>query len=181
MTRLILVVLFMVIATSAMAQDCTIAPYGDRNGTASLVQPIEGRIFSIYVVIRADATVAAAAYQMTYPQGPSGMWLQGRFTGPSGNGLAIDEPTGTNAALAECVVGFGGDPILVDEYLFVTFPGFVGGVVSVGPNASQSPYSPRFVTCNDVTLDCAPGPDLIFEWVIPTDARSFSAIKSLYH
>ena len=181
MTKTILIVLFMLMAAGAVAQECTIAAYGDPGGTVSLVDPIEGRVFSIYVVIRAEATVAAAAYSIEFPGLNRTLFWVARYTGPSRGGLHIDEPTGTNSALGECVVGFGGDPIVVDEYQFISLPGFTGGFVSIGPNASQSPYSPRYVTCNDVTLDCEEGRDLIFSSVIPTDARSFSAIKSLYH
>ena len=118
---------------------------------------------------------------MTYPFGPTGMFLQARFTGPSGNGLVIDEPTGTNAALAECVIGFGGLPVVIDEYQFVVFPGFGGGVIDLGPNTSQHPDLPQYVTCADVTVDCEIGPPAYLDWVFPTEDRSFGAIKALFN
>jgi hypothetical protein len=117
-------------ATVASAQTfCSMAAYADANGTQSILAPVEGQLFSVYVVMFTEDTAAAAAYQMTYPIGPSGMFLQDRFTGPNGDGLVIDEPTGTNAALNECVIGFGGFPVLIDEYQFVVVPGFAGGTI----------------------------------------------------
>ena len=108
------------------------------------------------------------------------MFQQARFTGPSGNGLVIDEATGTNAALAECVVGFGGIPVLIDEYQYVVFPGFGGGYVKIGPNTSQNPDFPVYVTCNDITLECSPGPWLSSYCGFATEETSFSTIKSLF-
>ena len=180
MRTLILVLLVMLMWTSAaQAQDCTIAAYADPEGTRACVWAPESQIFSVYVVMFVENTVAAAAYSMTYPIGPSGMFLQARFSGPSGNGLVIDESTGTNVALAECVIGFGGGPVLVDEYQFVVFPGFAGGVIDVGPNTSQHPDLPVYVTCSDATHECTPGRSL---WLcdVPTEARSFGTIKSLF-
>ena len=167
-------------ATVASAQTCNMAAYGDAGGTVSVIDPFESQIFSVYVVMFTEDTAAAAAYSMTLPTGPTGMFLQARFTGPSGDGLVIDEPTGTNAALAECVIGFGGLPVLIDEYQYVVFPGFAGGPVDIGPNTSQGPV-PVYVTCNDLTKDCESGASLIVSEVIPTEATSFSSIKSLYN
>lgn len=165
-------------ATVAGAQTfCNIAAYGDANGTESLLQPTEGQEFSVFVVMFAEDTAAAAAYQMAVP---AGMFFQERFSGPSGNGLTIDEPTGTNVALGECVIGFGGNPVLIDEYRYVVFDFFGGGVVQLGANASQG-ASPVYVTCNDLTRPCDIGPTLVVNEPIPTDATSFSSIKSLYN
>jgi hypothetical protein len=165
-------------ATVASAQTfCNMAAYGDPVGTVSVIDPVEAEIFSVYVVMFTEDTAAAAAYSMTVPDG---MFLQGRFTGPNGDGLVIDEPTGTNAALAECVIGFGGLPVLIDEYQYVVFPGFLGGVIDIGPNTSQGQV-PVYVTCNDLTRDCESGASLVINPVIPTEATSFSSIKSLYN
>ena len=167
-------------ATVASAQTCNMAAYADPAGTISIVDPVESEIFSVYVVMFTEDTAAAAAYSMTVPTGPTWMFLQGRFTGPSGDGLVIDEPTGTNAALAECVIGFGGLPVLIDEYQYVVIPGFAGGIISIGANTSQGPL-PVYVTCNDLTKECEAGADMVVGPVIPTEASSFSSIKSLYN
>jgi hypothetical protein len=105
----------------------------------------------------------------------------GRSSGPGGDGLVIDEPGGTNVALAECVIGFGGLPVLIDEYVFLALPTFVGGPVPVGPNIDQGPV-PLYVTCNDLIRDCDVGPTaVITSPPFPNDARSFGAVKSLFY
>jgi hypothetical protein len=164
-------------ATVASAQMCNIAAYGDPNGTESIVQPTEGQEFSVYIVMFTEDTAAAAAYEMTVP---AGMFLQNNFWGPSGNGLVIEEPEGTNVALGECVIGFTGNPVLVAEYVFVVFDFFLGDEVTLGPNLNQG-QTPVYVTCNDITRDCAVGPGLFVNAPIDTDASSFSSIKSLYN
>jgi hypothetical protein len=145
--------------------------------------------FSVYVVIFTEDTAAAASYSMTFDTTPDGPFLQARFPGPSGGGLIIDEPTGTNVALAECVIGFGGVPVLVDEYEFVVVDSgcpifrcsWPGATFRIGSNASQDPDYPQYVNCNDVTKDCAVGPDLeVVNGEVSTESRSFGAVKSLY-
>jgi hypothetical protein len=168
--------------TVASAQTfCNMAAYADANGTQSSLAPVEGQPFSVYVVMFVEDTAAAAAYEMTYPIGPTGMFLQDRNSGPNGDGLFIDEPSGTNVSLLECVFGFGGAPVLIDEYIFVVFPGFEGGDVTIGPNISQDLDFPVYVTCQDVTKTCETGAPLVLGPVIDTEATSFSNIKSLYN
>lgn len=164
-------------ATVASAQTCTMAAYGDANGNSSLVQPTEAQLFSVYVVMFTEDTASAAAYSMTVP---NGMILQARHSGPNGDGLVIEEPEGTNVALLECVIGFNGNPVLIDEYVFVVFDFFLGGTVEIGPNLAQG-TSPVYVTCNEITRECGVGPGLYVNAPIPTDASSFSSIKSLYN
>jgi hypothetical protein len=169
-------------ATVASAQTfCNMAAYADPVGGQSTLDPVEGQTFSIYVVMFTEDTAAAAAYSMSLASSPSGPFPQARFSGPSRNGLVIDEPTGTNVALGECVIGFGGLPVLIDEYQYVVIPGYAGDEVSIGPNTSQDPDFPVYVTCNDITKTCESGAALIIGAVIDTEASSFSNIKSLYH
>lgn len=169
----------------AGAQDCTIAAYGDPEGTVGTVDSSE---FTVYVVMFVENTVAAAAYSLHY-RPP--LLIQARFTGPSGNGLHIDEPTGTNSALGECVVGFGGNPVVIDEYRFVVLPYGSGpedsaaarspwGFIDLGPNPTQDPDNPVYVTCNDITLKCEIGPTLCLGCGVPNEATSFGSIKALY-
>jgi hypothetical protein len=166
-------------ATVASAQTfCNIAAYGDAGGTQSVLQPTEGQEFSVYVVLFTEDTAAAAAYSKTLP---SGMFEQARFSGPSGIGLVIDEPTGTNVALGECAIGFGGLPVLVDEYRYVVFSFFAGGVISIGPNTSQDPNVPVYIDCNDNFKLCEAGANLVVNGPIDTESSSFSSIKSLYN
>lgn len=168
-------------ATVAGAQtNCNIAAYGDAGGTQSIAQPVEGQTFSVFVVMFAEDTAAAAAYSINIPGLGTEVFIQDRNSGPSGNGLVIDEPGGTSVALTECVIGFGGLPVLIDEYVLIALPTYQGGFIGVGANTDQG-ASPLYVTCNDLTRPCDIGPDLVVEPVIPTDASSFSSIKSLYN
>jgi hypothetical protein len=178
---LIALIALVCLVSPAVAQDCTIAAYGDAAGTWDLITPFESDYVSVYVVLFAEDTVAAAAYSISFPSLGNTLFLTERNSGPSGSGLVIDEPGGTNVALAECVVGFGGLSVLVDEYVFFVFPGFNGGPVPVGPNLDQGP-TPVYVTCNDLIRDCEVGPMAIMTSPpLPAEARSFGAIKALYY
>lgn len=165
-------------ATVASAQTCNIAAYGDAGGTQSIAQPVEGQLFSIFVVMFAEDTAAAAAYQIDIPGLNTEVFQIARFSGPSGQGLNIDEPEGTSVALNECVIGFGGNPVLVDEYVFQVLPSYAGGVVNVSEHLIQGL---SYVTCNDLVRPCDIGPALVVEGIIDNDASSFSSIKSLYN
>jgi len=170
-------VFLLCLAVPASAQDCTISAYADRAGTLSQDNPDPLVLDSFYVVIFAEATVAGAAYSIEIPDG---VIVQARFTGPSGAGLVIDEPTGTSAALGECVVGFGALPVLVDEYRYIAlYPMF--HLVTLGPNASQDPEFPQYVTCNDMMRDCEAGSPLFLGHGDAVYETSFSAVKALYY
>ena len=176
-----IVAILLVFAGSAPAEECEIGVFADPEGTQSLFYPPELENFSVYVVMFVEDTVAAAAYHlMMGPEDPAGPFLVGRSTGPSGRGLHIDEPTGTNSALAECVIGFGARPVVVDEYVFVVVRGH-GGLLNfwIEPNVNQDPDFPIYVTCNDIIRECDVGSDLRIP--LSSEARSFSTIKSLYH
>jgi hypothetical protein len=183
MKPLILALAFLICATPVFAQDCTIAAYWDAAGTMShgfpdpYANPIE---FSVYVVIFAEDVVAAAAYSMEEVTGSSGFFLAWRRSGPSGNGLVIDEPEGTSVALTECVIGFGGNAVLVDTYHYLAIAGWPGGLFALAPHTGQDPDFPQYVTCNDILKDCAVGPELYVFVEFDTEARSFGAVKSLF-
>ena len=174
--------LMLVVATGpARAQDCTIAAYADPAGRESYAYQVEPQRYRVYVVMHVENTVAAAAYSMMIPGLNTEVFLWSRSTGPSGGGLSLDEPTGTNSALAECAIGFGGNPVVVDTYEFMALTSYDWQWWSLGPNSSQDPDFPQYVTCNDVTLDCEVGPDLCVACTVPNGETSFSKVKSLYH
>lgn len=165
-------------ATMAGAQ-CTIAAYGDPAGTESVISPNES-FFSLYVVLFAEGTVSAAAYKMTL--NGTGFFLQGRVAA-GGTGLLLDEDPasiGTNVALGECVLGFNGFPVLVEEYQYAALEG-ASGDVTLSANTNQDPELPVYVTCTFVEKQCNPGAALVINEVVPTEASSFGSIKSLYN
>ena len=185
--KLAFVILIVAIPTVAVAQDCTIAPYADPEGTQSWmwVFPQDSVTeFSVYIVMFTEDVAAAAAYKLVTDGGEGTFFLQTRIAGPRGIGLILDEnpaSIGTNVALAECVIGFGGLPILVEEYRYLAFSySFYGTVVTLEANTNQNPQYPEYVTCNDVQKDCDVGSSLYIMPPDPAGLTSFSSIKNLY-
>ena len=177
-------IVFAMTATVASAQTCTVAAYGDPAGTTSLVQPTEGQSFSFFVVLFTEDTAAAAAYKMTVTGDGVNVFIQARIAGPSGGGLVLDEnpaSIGTNVALGECAIGFGGLPVLIEEYIYFAPGTGYTGTVEFAANTNQNTNFPEYVTCTDVQKDCTVGPPLIIQEPVPTDAASFGQIKSLYN
>jgi hypothetical protein len=182
MLLLLLFALF-TLPVSAAAQECTVGVYNDAAGTDTTGCADPGQLLTVYVVIFAEDSVAAAAYSLHFEAaGP--LFLQRRVSGPSGNGLVIDDPTGTNVALAECVIGFGGHPVLVDQYEYFMWLPNLGARFWVEPNTAQDPDYPLYVTCTDVIKVCTPGPPMEIPpdcWSVGVSgSRSFGAVKSLY-
>ena len=186
-------ILILFVPVSGFTQDCMIAAYGDPGGTQSIMADDDFEwvhqgdliAFSVYVVLFAEDTVAAAAYKFHFPSMNVEVFMQNRVPGPDGQGLILDEQPraiGTNVALVECVIGFGGVPVLIERYDFVALWSWNGDRVELEPNTNQDPDFPQYVTCNDGRKDCAVGPVLIFDLLpLPTDEKSFSSIKSLFH
>jgi hypothetical protein len=175
--KLCAVALVIVAMSSTMASaQCTIAAYGDPAGTQSLLSPNE-QFFSVYIVLFAEDTANAAAFN--YELTGSGLFLQDRIQGPSGNGLFLDELVGTNVALGECAIGFGGLPILIEEYQYAAIPGG-SGTVQLSANTNQG-ATPVYVTCNSDIRPCDEGAELIINAVIEASDSSFGSIKSLYN
>lgn len=183
-TTLILMTVLVLFAGQAGAQ-CTIAAYADQGGVQSYLWAPWGlsEPFSMYVVLFAEDTAAAAAYKLVMPYLGTEVFIQGRIAGPSGNGLILDEATGTNVALAECVYGFFGAPILIEEIVLVAlpYPTWWAIPVTLEANTNQG-ETPVYVNCTNVEKPCDPGPTLYI--TVPDlagEETSFGEIKSLYH
>jgi hypothetical protein len=169
---------------TAAAQDCVIGVFGDAEGMQSygvdyFITGDEYLYFTVYVVAHVPATIAAASYDITpgplFGSAPIEVFLLDRVLGPTGDGLVIDEETGTNVALTECLNGWGDNPVMIERREYVA-PNYA--VLSA--NTSQHPDQPVYVTCSDTKLPCDPGPPFVIPEVLPTDAKSFSRIKALY-
>lgn len=176
------------LASGAAAQDCVLGAYGDAAGTLSLVgYPPDGSgnlEFTFHVVGFLPDNASGAAYAVSLDGLDllgSAVFVTGRSIGPSGDGLYIDEETGTNVALTECVSGWGGNPVLLESYT-VLIIGYTasGGSVSVSANTNQDPQFPVYVTCSGVKKPCQPGPDFYVAEIFPVEETSFSRVKSLY-
>ena len=127
----------------------------------------------------AEDTATALAHDVSISNLGNNVFLHDRIAGPSGEGLILDEETGTNVALAECVYGFGSAPVLVEEYVLVPLYHALDGTVELGPSLNQG-QTPVYVTCTNVKKPCDPGATFYYCSGLPTDATSFGAIKSLF-
>ena len=192
---LVLAASLLMVSSNVIAQECSIAAYADPAGTRSdLLESdlhfdgLSGYpMASIYVVMFVENTTNAAAYKVTFGGDWSDWFLQDRSQGSSGQGLFIDEDPatiGTNVALTECVLGFGGVPVLVEEYRFAVLE-LDAGVRSVdlSANTNQDPELPVYVTCSSTKTQCEVGPRLnVLPYLgIPAGKSSFGQIKSLYN
>ncbi|RKZ09765.1 hypothetical protein DRQ53_08145 [bacterium] len=180
----LLLVAAMVLASTVQGADCTIAAYGDAAGTVSGFYPDLDPslpLFSFYIVMFAEDSTDAVAYKLNIQSSDIFPW--NIISGPSGEGSFLDEVPaniGTNVALGECVLGSGGTPILVAEYVYAALGGF-HATVFLSANTNQHPESPIYNTCTNVKTPCDVGPLLLIQQFFPTESTSFSAIKSLYN
>jgi hypothetical protein len=161
------------------AQECTVSVYGDRGGTESLLVLEQPRQFSIFVVMRAESTVAAAAYDL-HLDSTRGLYPQRDIFGPNGDGLSIWTPAGTSVAFTECVSGFGGTPIVIAEYVWVATEDFYGTRIYLTANIEQGD-TPVYVTCTSVLHPCDIGPTLeVGAGQVSGSSTSFGRVKSLF-
>ena len=119
----------------------------------------------IFVVLKVEGLANAVSYDLVVPELNDQIFLAGASYGPTGGGFNIASPNGSNVALGECAIGFGGLSILVAQYTFVM----------------------PFETTSARTIGVAPNPDactisfpLFLEAPIGTEATSFGQIKALY-
>lgn len=176
----VLAITLMVTAGSAMAQ-CVIGVYGDAAGTITGIEPFQFQEFSVYVVLRNEASVSGASYLFESPANSSVQPVFNGVWGPDGQGLNIMSPGGSNIGFAECAIGFGGNPVLVAEYKSIAFDlGAVGARYRLLPNVDENPLYPVHATCNGFILECPNTQDLEIVNVIATESKSFGAVKSLY-
>ena len=181
MTMAVALALVAMVAGPAGAQ-CTLGVYADAAGTSSVVQPVEGENFDVYVVLFVESLVDAVSYELVAPGLGTDFVALSTVYGPEGGGINISTPNGENVGLGECAVGYNGNPVLVTKYTF--FPinlSASGSQISVTGNADENDLVPVYSNCTGAVLDCAAGPELIVDSVVATESASFGAVKSLYH
>lgn len=179
MTAVVAITL-MVTAGSAMAQ-CVIGVYADAAGTQSAIEPTQFQEYSVFVVLRNEASVEGASFLFESPANASVQPVYNGLWGPDGLGLNIVSPGGNNIGFSTCAIGFGGNPVLVAEYKSRVFDaGAVGALYRVLPNIDENPLYPVHATCNGFILECENTQDLEITGVIATESKSMGAVKSLY-
>ena len=172
-------------ASTASAQipqsDCQIGVYADLAGTISTLEPTQGEIFTVHVIMRLEGLVNAVAYQLFVPQLGEQIFLVEESFGVPGKGINISTPGGYNIGLGECAVGFGGLPISVARHSFVMpFESINARTISLGPNVDAYPTAPLFNTCTDDLLPCTITDSLLLAAPVDNEASSFGAVKSMY-
>lgn len=180
-----LMIALVITAGSAMAQ-CVIGAYADAAGTESVTAPTQFVPFDTYIILRAEAAVEGANYRFTVP---SGVVVTGRFMGP--NGAGFEFLTGTDNfswwdtinGFGECVIGFGGNDVLVARYTCIaTDANIVNESITLSPNLTDPnmPASIEFASCSGFVGECGGIQNLLISHVIGTESKSFGAVKSLY-
>jgi len=190
MTTVAAIALIIAFAASPVAAQCTVAVYGDVQGTESLVSPTVGEPFDVYVVLFTEGLVNGVGYTLVL-ENFDGFFITGASYGPDGGGLNFpNDPnqaftSGASVGLGLCAVGFGGLPIEVARYtLLATAPAGERSFISLTGNANSSdldPTVPVFSDCQGVLSSCDIGPQLIIEPPVSDAAESFGAIKSLFN
>lgn len=165
--------------------DCRIGVYGDPQGEDQVFYtPAIGEVFPVYVVMRAESFVDAVALNVEY-EGPGEFLMLNWQIGPTAGGLDIVTPAGHNLGLGECVVGYGGNPILVAKIDVVQID---FGTAGKGPvpypyqvyaNPDEHPLYPVYATCQGQLETCE---QVETGWLYPvaTGSKSWGQVKSLY-
>jgi hypothetical protein len=172
-------------AGAALAQsDCTVGAYVDLDGTESFYQPLEGEVFSVYVILFTEDFANAVSYGLSIPgyNQPGGIFdlgfeAAGPFADleyfPAGGALWV------RTGLGECVIGFLGTPILVARHDLLVDVGGGGVTLTMGPDPREDPNFPLYSTCQQVLIPCGRS-DLSLGDVIATDSASWGQVKALY-
>ena len=149
---------------------------------------------SLYVVIFAEAGIEGASYTVRFESlvgSPVSYIAAPIGFGPDGQAFNLDSPGGYNVGFGNCVLGFGGQSILVMEINFVMLTPFAidGNTkspfrvmdVHVEANVDENPTLPVFAGCSEYVGECSSWiPLTIFSGTVPVESKSFAAVKSLF-
>ena len=167
-------------AVTAEAQEISVL-FGTEMAPSKQVRLFESFDISI-VVSNIDDTISAVEYTLTLPANvvvtASNYW--------NGTGLVIDGIDGTALALGECVTmvdapGFDQE-ITVASFEAIAVNTFASTDVTVSEyNWPQAPASaPRYARCNSELVELTPVDGTLQGVTVPTEATSFSKVKSLF-
>ncbi|HEX9639831.1 MAG TPA: hypothetical protein VGB13_00800 [Candidatus Krumholzibacteria bacterium] len=175
---LALISLALVLPTADSDAQCLIGVFHDAAGQESVYWPFLNVPFDFYVVIRDEAAIEGVAYRLEFP---AGMFVIAAQFSPDGDGFLFQTPNGDIIGFGECILGFGGQPILVAHYtaLFVD-PGSIPGAIRLLPNVDENPLSIVYATCGEQVVACENVIDLYIDFGGAVQSRSFGAVKSLY-
>jgi hypothetical protein len=167
-------------AVTAEAQEITVS-FGNEFASSKQVKMFQP--FSIFITVsNIDDTIGAVEYSLNLPENivvtASQYW--------NGTGLVLDGVDGTAIALGECVnmVDSPGidQEIVVAQFEAIAVNTFAQTEVTLTEyNYPTAPATaPRYANCNDVLVDLSPVGGTLEGVTVPTDATSFSKVKSLF-
>ena len=167
-------------AVTAEAQEISVL-FGTEMASSKQVKPFEAFDISI-VVSNINDTIGAVEYSLNLPANvvitASNYW--------NGTTLVLDGPDGTAIALGECVTMVDA-PNIDQEITVATFEAiavntFASTAVTLTEyNSTVNPASaPRYANCQDQLNELTPVDGTLQGVTVPTEATSFSKVKSLF-
>lgn len=173
------------IAGTALAQNCVVGVYADANGTDGYAEPPynnPGTGFSdpfyVYSILFTEDFANAVAWNV-HIQGLGTDILEiGRQE--YGNFLDVT-PYGYRMGLGDCVIGFNRTPIRLIRHQLIAAFGTGPRLVTVGPNLLEHPSNPIYSTCQAVLIPCATSTLTISLSAIANESESWGSVKALYN
>lgn len=173
------------IAGTALAQNCVVGVYADFNGTDGYAEPPynnPGTGFSdpfyVYSILFTEDFANAVAWSVHIQGLGTDILEVGRLE--YGNFLDVT-PQGYRLGLGDCVIGFNHTPIRLIRHTLMAAFGSGPRLVTVGPNMLEHPTNPIYSTCQAVLLPCATSSLTISLSAIATDSESWGSVKALYN
>lgn len=156
--------------------------FGAEMASAKQVKPLVPFQISV-VVSNIDDTIGAVEYKLNLP---ANVAIQGS-TYWNGTPLVLDGPDGTAIALAECVnmINLPDFPqqitvAVLDAIALDTFAETSVTLSEFTGTPSNPGTAPRYASCQDELVNLTPVDGTLAGVTVPTEATSFSKVKSLY-
>jgi len=171
------------IAGTALAQNCVVGVYADPNGTDGYAEPPYNNPpfsdpFYVYSILFTEDFANAVAWKVDIQGLGTDIIEIGRQE--YGNFLDVT-PQGYRMGLGDCVIGFNHVPIKLIRHQLIAAFGTGPRLVTVGPNVLEHPTNPIYSTCQAVLVPCASSSLEINLSAIATDSESWGSVKALYN
>lgn len=171
------------IAGTALAQNCVVGVYADPNGTDGYAEPPYNTPpfsdpFSVYTILFTEDFANAVAWKMNV----QGLGSDILVTGSEAFGNFLDEqPEGYRLGLGDCVIGFNHTPIRLMRHELRAAFGSGPRLITVGANLLEHPTNPIYSTCQSVLVPCGTSSLAVNLSAIPNESESWGSVKALYN
>jgi len=171
------------IAGTALAQNCVVGVYADANGTDGYAEPPYAtppysEPFYVYSILFTEDFANAVAWKLNIQGLGSDILETGQFV--YGNFLDT-QPEGYRLGLGDCVIGFNHTPIRLIRHELRALFGTGPRLITVGPNVLEHPTNPIYSTCQAVLVPCGTSSLTINLSSVPTESESWGSVKALYN